>query len=91
MAHLAEAATLVGYLSSLAGRSLTAGPLGTRAWGTLAALAGSEVVKHLPAGRRSRRWLAIGAAAVGVFAAYHLRSTLVRAGHASANDPRARH
>ena len=89
-AHLAEAVTLVGYLSA-AGRPLTTGKLAPRAWGTLAAIAGSEILKQLPAGPRARRWLDIGSAALGLFGAYHLRQTLIRAGHESASDPRSRH
>lgn len=90
VAHLAEVVALVGYLST-AGRPLTTGKLAPRAWGTLAAVAGSEVLQRLPAGPRARRWLDIGSAALGLLGAYHLRSTLIKAGHASANDPRSRH
>jgi formate-dependent nitrite reductase membrane component NrfD len=86
VAHLAEVATLVGYLSSPAGRHAP------RASWTLAAIAGSELLKRLPVrGSRFRRWFDIGSAALGLLGAYHLRSSLVKAGHASANDPRSRH
>jgi formate-dependent nitrite reductase membrane component NrfD len=91
VAHLAEVVTLVGYLST-AGRPLTAGKLAPRAWGTLAAIAGSELLARLPAsGARFRRWFDIGSAALGLFGAYRLRSTILKAGHESANDPRSRH
>jgi hypothetical protein len=84
VAHLAEVVTLVGYLSSVE-RAVP------RAWGTFAAIAGSELLKRLPAGPRLRSWLDIGSAALGLFGAYHLRSTIIKAGHESANDPRSRH
>ncbi len=83
VAHLAEVITLVGYLSSVR-RAVPA------AWGTLVAAAGAEVLRRLPAGRRLRPWLDIGSAALSLFGAYHLRSTVVNAGHDSANDPQSR-
>jgi hypothetical protein len=50
------------------------------------------LLKRLPAeGSRSRRWFDIGSAALGLVGAYHLRSSLVKAGHTAANDPRSRH
>jgi formate-dependent nitrite reductase membrane component NrfD len=89
-AHLAEVVTLVGYLSSLE-RSAPGRRLTGRAMGTLAAIAGSEILKRLPAETRAHSWLDIGSAALGLFGAYHLRSTLIKAGYESANDPRSRH
>lgn len=84
VAHLAEVTMLVGYLSSLKHHTL-------RVWSTLAAIAGAEVLKRLPAGPRLRRWFDIGSAALGLFGAYHLRSAIVKVGHTSANDPRSKH
>lgn len=84
VAHLAEVVTLVGYLSSI--RRAVPG-----AWGTLAAIAGSELLKRLPAGKGLRSWLDIGSAALGLFGAYHLRAAIIRAGYDSARDPRSRH
>jgi formate-dependent nitrite reductase membrane component NrfD len=84
VAHLAEVTTLVGYLSSIK-RAVP------RSWGTLAAIAGSEILKRLPAGKRLRPWLDIGSAALGLFGAYHLRSTMIAVGYESAKDPRSRH
>jgi formate-dependent nitrite reductase membrane component NrfD len=84
VAHLAEVVTLAGYLSSIK-RSVPG------AWGTFAAIAGSELLKNLPASNRLRPWLDIGSAALGLFGAYHLRSAIVKAGRESANDPQSRH
>jgi formate-dependent nitrite reductase membrane component NrfD len=83
VSHLAEVVTLVGYLSSIK-RPIP------RAWGTFAAIAGSELLKQLPAGKRLRSWLDIGSAALGLVGAYHLRATIMQAGRDSANDPRSR-
>ncbi len=90
IAHMAEVVTLVGYLST-AGRPLTSGKHALRAWGTLAAIGGSELLQHLPAGRRARPWLDIASSALGILAAFNLRSTLLTAGYTSAKDPRSRH
>jgi formate-dependent nitrite reductase membrane component NrfD len=82
--HLAELVTLAGYLSSI-DRSIP------RAWGTVAAIAGAELLKSLPASDRLRPWLDIGSAALGLWGAYNLRSAVVKAGHESANDPSSHH
>ncbi len=89
VAHLAEVVTLVGYLSSPAAPR-SPGSLAPSTWGSLAAIAGSELLSHLPVGSRTRPWIKIGSAALGLFAAYHIRSSLIKAGHTAANDPEIR-
>ncbi len=89
-AHLAEIVTLVGYLSSVGG-PLVSGKLASRAWASLAAIGGSELMKRLPAGPQLRSWLDIAASAISLVGAYNLRSTILKAGYESANDPRSRH
>lgn len=85
-AHLAEVALLVGYLSSPAGQHVP------KAWRALGAIAGSELLRRLPGEKsRFRPWFNMAAAAFDVVSAYHLRSALILAGHAAANDPRSRH
>lgn len=89
-AHLAEIVTLIGYLST-AGSPITTGKHALRAWGTLGAVAVSEVISRIPVASRSRRWFDIGSGILGIVAAYNLRSTLISAGYTSATDPRSRH
>ena len=89
-AHLAEVVALAGYVSA-AGNRPVARHVRPRAWGPVAAIAGSELLKRIPTGPRSRPWFDVASAALGLFGAYQLRSAIVRAGHAAANDPRVRH
>ena len=91
-AHLAEVVTLVGYLSAAGrhARPLTAGPLTPALARVAAGVVGSEVLQLLPARGRARQWTGLAAAALSLYAGIALRSAVVRAGAASANDPRTK-
>ena len=88
-----EAIGLAGYLLS-AGRfadPLTRGELAPHLWGGAvgAGLALPELLGHLPARGKARRWLRIASSALSLLGGFALRWAVVAAGRPSANDPDA--
>jgi formate-dependent nitrite reductase membrane component NrfD len=90
-AHVAEAVTLTGYLStagSLA-KPVTHGKLAPYFWSAAAGIAATEVLRRLPSRGRGRRWLRLAAAVAGVAGGFGLKWAMQQAGPSSAADPAA--
>lgn len=90
-AHLAEVVAFTGYLASAGtlARPLTKGKWAPWFWGAAAGLAASEVLRHLPNGKPTRRVSRIAAAVLGVASGFALKWAMHHAGRDSAGDPEA--
>jgi formate-dependent nitrite reductase membrane component NrfD len=92
-AHLAEAATLVGYIASAGefAKPLTHGPEAKRFWGgaVITGLAAPTLLGVLPLPPPARKWLGLVASLTALFGVFALRMTIVEAGRPSADDPEA--
>ncbi len=89
--HAAEALTMAGFLSaagSLA-RPLTEGKASLPFWGAALSLAGSELLARLPFRGRGRRLAGLASSALDLIGGLALRWSMLQAGRASADDPRA--
>jgi formate-dependent nitrite reductase membrane component NrfD len=92
-ARAAEAATLTGYvrMAGEASQPLKKGVLAPYFWGGVvgAGLVLPEILEHLPAPPRARRWLTMAASVGRLAGAFALRTILLKAGYVTANDPKA--
>lgn len=89
--HIAEIVTLTGYLSTAGtlAKPLTHGRIAPLFWGAAAGIVAGEVLHHLRPKRKTRHWLGLAAAIVGVAGGFALKWAVQQAGPPSAADPAA--
>ena len=91
VAHLAEAAMIVGYIRSLKqnARPLTTGKYAPHTWFGFLGLGAAAILKYMPVRGKARRRTSIAAALVGLASGLSLRWVIVHAARPSVLDPAA--
>ena len=91
VAHVTEAATLVGYMAKAGplAKPFTHGKMKPWFWTAVLGLVGGELLKRVPATGGRKRALNITSALVGLTGGFALRWAFVYGGQESGNDPRS--
>jgi formate-dependent nitrite reductase membrane component NrfD len=90
IAHLAEAATMAGYLKHAGEKAkpLTHGSMKKHMAVAAGALIGAEVLKHLPLRGKARKGARMAASLLGLVSGFSLRWAFIYGAHEAGNDPR---
>jgi formate-dependent nitrite reductase membrane component NrfD len=88
-AHVAEAATLAGYLKHAGAKAapLTRGSMKRHLWFSVGALVAAEGLNWLPFRGATRRWARIVASLLGLASGFSLRWAMIYGGKEAATDP----